>query len=406
MRKFLNRLAAILTGSLNQRLLELREGFANQASAVNHRLDELRQGFNNQSTVIDLRLQEFREGLDNQSAAVNFRLDRLTQGVFSAPAEKLGSTTRASSAPVAVEDIDLIERYSHDWKAHAQSYWLAFHELREAARRLLPALQGPLSEARLLSDAVTTRLRHVEDEIACLVRQPLFFPEMFHGVHLQPDGTFKPLTADEFEHIRAGGLLGLEDRIVIERIYWRLSQNGSGPLKVVEIGTAAGRGSTRIAGEYVRRTGGTLYCIDPHTERSYLAFLANLRIFELESTVLPIRANSIEAAPLFDDGSLDAVFVDGSHIYPDVLADIDAYLPKIRSGGLILGHDLHDVPSRFDRDELLKVADKNTAEVSYTTPDGRTDRVTVHPGVILAVQDRFGDDIETFPDSVVWARQL
>jgi predicted O-methyltransferase YrrM len=398
MRKFLNRLAAILTGSLNQRLLELREGFANQSGAINLRLDEIRQG------------------LDNQSTAINRRLDlrELTHEGRSAPIMKFESTAlfeaRSGSIADALADITLVERYSHDWEANALSYQQTFGELRRAAQRLLPTLQGPLRDARELPDAAMGRLRHIEDEVTCLARQPLFFPEMFHGVQLQPDGRFEPLATSEFEHIRAGGLLGLEDRPVIAKIYWRLFQSCTGPLRVVEIGSAAGRGSTRIGGEYVRRTGGTLYCLDPHNAQgrcsTYFAFLANLRIFELESTVLPVLANSVEAAALFDDRSLDAVFVDGSHIYEDVLADIDAYLPKIRQGGLIFGHDLHDLPSRFDRDELLKVADKNTAEVTYTTPDGRTDRVTVHPGVILAVQDRFGDDIETFLGSVVWARQL
>jgi predicted O-methyltransferase YrrM len=398
MRKFLNRLAAYLTISLNQRLLDLREAF------------------DNESTVINLRLSELRQAFDNQSTAINRRLDRITAPdrptepfVKPEPLRPLFETG-ADSIADTLACIDLVERYSHDWAANAASYQRNFGELRRAARRLLHTLQGPLRDARVLSDAAIERVRHIEDQIACLARQPLFFPEMFHGVQLQPDGRFEPLAASEFEHIRAGGLLGLEDRPVIGEIYWKLFQTCTGPLRVVEIGSAAGRGSTRIGGEYVRRTGGTLYCIDPHNAQgrggTYLAFLANLRIFELESTVLPVRANSVEAAGLFDDGSLDAVFVDGSHIYEDVLADIEAYLPKIRQGGLIFGHDLHDVPSRFNRAELLKVADQNNAEVTYTNLDGRIERVNVHPGVILAVQDRFGDDIETFSGSVVWARQV
>jgi predicted O-methyltransferase YrrM len=369
MRKFLNRLAAFLMVSLNQRLLDLREAF------------------------------------DNQSAAINRRLDRLAQEGLPTPAAKLELAgplfePRMGSDPVA--DISLVERYSHDWAANAPSYRQTFGDLRCAAQRLLPMQQGSFRDARALPDQAMKTLRHLEDHVSCLARQPLFFVEMFHGVRLLPDGKFEPLAASEFEHIRATGLLGREDRVVIEEIYWRLFQRRTGPLRIVEIGSAAGRGSTRIGGEYVKRTGGTLYCIDPHeTDPAHLVFLANLRIFELESTVLPIRANSIDAAALFDDGSLDAVFVDGSHIYPNVLADIDAYLPKIRPGGILFGHDLHDLPSRFDRDELLRVSDKNNTEVSY-----RGGRADVHPGVILAVQDRFGDGIETFTGSVVWARQV
>jgi hypothetical protein len=140
--------------------------------------------------------------------------------------------------------------------------------------------------------------------------------------------------------------------------------------------------------------------------RWYFAFLANMRIFDLESTVIPIRTPSANAAELFDDQSLDAVFIDGSHIYPDVLADIDAWTGKVRKGGILFGHDLHDLPSRFDRSELLSVSSKNNTDVNYTNARGEIVRTNVHPGVILAVQDRFGDNVEQFPGSVVWAKQI
>ena len=46
-----------------------------------------------------------------------------------------------------------------------------------------------------------------------------------------------------------------------------------------------------------------------------------------------IRTESVKAAALFSDASLDWVFVDGLHTYEGVVADILAWLPKLRSPG-------------------------------------------------------------------------
>ena len=52
-----------------------------------------------------------------------------------------------------------------------------------------------------------------------------------------------------------------------------------------------------------------------------------------------IRRPSVEAARQIRDGSLDFVFIDADHTYEGCKADIDAWLPKIRKGGFISGHD-------------------------------------------------------------------
>lgn len=46
----------------------------------------------------------------------------------------------------------------------------------------------------------------------------------------------------------------------------------------------------------------------------------------------------------FADKSLDAVYIDENHIYERVKIDIEHWLPKIKDGGIICGHDYIDRP--------------------------------------------------------------
>lgn len=56
-----------------------------------------------------------------------------------------------------------------------------------------------------------------------------------------------------------------------------------------------------------------------------------------------LRRTSLEAAVELVDRSQDAVFLDGIHTYDALRADIHAWLPKVRPGGWIGGHD-YDAP--------------------------------------------------------------
>ena len=56
-----------------------------------------------------------------------------------------------------------------------------------------------------------------------------------------------------------------------------------------------------------------------------------------------IQANSPDVAANYADASLDFCFIDASHEYEDVKADIAAWLPKVKPGGILAGHDFYGV---------------------------------------------------------------
>jgi len=54
------------------------------------------------------------------------------------------------------------------------------------------------------------------------------------------------------------------------------------------------------------------------------------------------RMKSIDAAPNFEDGAFDYVYIDARHDYCGVTEDMLAYWPKVRPGGILAGHDFVD----------------------------------------------------------------
>ena len=58
-----------------------------------------------------------------------------------------------------------------------------------------------------------------------------------------------------------------------------------------------------------------------------------------EDRAFMLRMKSIYAVDLFEDESLDFVYIDANHSYEGVKEDIRIWYPKVKKGGLLLGHD-------------------------------------------------------------------
>ena len=52
-----------------------------------------------------------------------------------------------------------------------------------------------------------------------------------------------------------------------------------------------------------------------------------------------IRDFSVEGSKRFEDGFFDFVYLDAAHDYESVVDDLAAWWPKVKSGGILSGHD-------------------------------------------------------------------
>jgi predicted O-methyltransferase YrrM len=62
-------------------------------------------------------------------------------------------------------------------------------------------------------------------------------------------------------------------------------------------------------------------------------------VYPLGNKITTIKALSHDAADMFDDESVDIIFIDAGHSYEAVMNDIEAWLPKMKPNGIMAGHD-------------------------------------------------------------------
>ncbi len=130
----------------------------------------------------------------------------------------------------------------------------------------------------------------------------------------------------------------------------RLGLVGNG----VEVGTHRGE----FAKLLLEGWAGRLYCVDPWDEQpeDYIQqakFLpessgdrvkdhgaALKTLYKYRDRCMFMKTTSEEAAKSFADDSLDFVYLDGNHEPPHVEQDIRLWWPKLKTGGVLSGHDV------------------------------------------------------------------
>ena len=105
---------------------------------------------------------------------------------------------------------------------------------------------------------------------------------------------------------------------------------------------------------------------DPYVKSNtlYDLFVNNIAPINQHGPIItPFQCCSTEAAKHFTDKSLDCVFIDASHQYQDVCDDIAAWLPKVKPGGILAGHDYYGWP------EVRRAVDDTLVHAKGTSED-------------------------------------
>lgn len=134
-------------------------------------------------------------------------------------------------------------------------------------------------------------------------------------------------------------------------LYKDMVQKYPGKSIFVEVGAWKGKSAAYMAVEiansnkqinfYVVDTweGSIEHKENPELSKLYDIFLDNMK--PVEQYYFPMRMTSLEAAKQFDDNSVDFIFIDASHEYQDVVDDLKAWYPKLKTGGILAGHDYY-----------------------------------------------------------------
>lgn len=110
-----------------------------------------------------------------------------------------------------------------------------------------------------------------------------------------------------------------------------------------------------------------------------------------------IRTTSIEAVKLFKDETLDFVYIDGAHDYDNVLHDLAEWSNKVRSGGIVAGHDYKKYKSTNAYSSAWGVIE---AVNDYTFVEG------INPWFIFGTKESEGPDGPYYkcPKSFMWVK--
>jgi predicted O-methyltransferase YrrM len=194
---------------------------------------------------------------------------------------------------------------------------------------------------------------------------------------------------------------------------------------VAEVGTFVGATSI-YAVQLVKQKHGKYIAIDhffgsdmpdkgkhtPHSIHTFQGnsflnvFKENIKSVECDDITTIYNMTSLEAANEIENESLDICFIDACHKYSSVKNDILAYLPKVKKGGILCGHDFEKgshvlvdqiQPEELESDYIHKFVKSfivselvvNNQVFERKLIDQKDSAFWFHPGVTKAVYELF-----------------
>ena len=112
--------------------------------------------------------------------------------------------------------------------------------------------------------------------------------------------------------------------------------------KMVEVGCYHG-----VCSELFAENFQTVFCVDPWNDEetrvndhnmSMIEELFNKRVKKF-TNITKMKMKSLDAVSEFEDESLDFVYLDARHEFKHIKNDIQKWLPKVKLGGYVGGHD-------------------------------------------------------------------
>lgn len=85
-------------------------------------------------------------------------------------------------------------------------------------------------------------------------------------------------------------------------------------------------------------------------DENFKLFIKNA--WDYKDRIAILRELTSTAYKKIKDNSLDFIFIDATHTYNALKNDIELWSPKVRSGGIISGHDFH---LSFDKGGIIRI---------------------------------------------------